>query len=158
MASVFARIDASPSSLNLPFVAVLFFPKPSLHRNPLLPIFLAFISILILVGNLRWNDDNDAAAEMTGDVEQCSDGDDDRETVACFFDLHEIREDPKNTQYPVMDRRVSQHAAQWEFENALIDKKYPKVPKSLILKVSSKNALRVCIESMLALAKRISST
>nr|GMC82624.1 hypothetical protein Iba_chr04bCG15120 [Ipomoea batatas] len=76
MASVFARIDASPSSLNLPFVAVLFFPKPSLHRNPLLPIFLAFISILILVGNLRRNDDSDAAAEMTGDVEQCSDGGD----------------------------------------------------------------------------------
>nr|GMC46432.1 hypothetical protein Iba_chr01aCG2130 [Ipomoea batatas] len=27
-----------------------------------------------LVGNLRRNDDNDAAAEVTGDIEQCSDG------------------------------------------------------------------------------------
>nr|GMC56519.1 hypothetical protein Iba_chr01fCG7870 [Ipomoea batatas] len=57
-------------------------------RTPLLPfiqqqrrkssltftIFLAFISILSLVGNLRRNDDNDAAAEVTGDIEQCSDG------------------------------------------------------------------------------------
>nr|GMC84690.1 hypothetical protein L195_g056090 [Ipomoea batatas] len=42
---------------------------------------------------------------------------DERETITCFFDHHEISAEPKNTQKPVMDLRVSEHDAHFEFEN-----------------------------------------
>nr|GMD97737.1 hypothetical protein Iba_chr15cCG5450 [Ipomoea batatas] len=62
------------------YLALLFFPSYISSAVSVVPsltftIFLAFISILSLVGNLRKNDDNDTATEVTGDVEQCSDGD-----------------------------------------------------------------------------------
>ena len=37
---------------------------------------------------------------------------DERETIVCFLDFHEINDSPKKTQNPVTDLRVSTHPAQ----------------------------------------------
>nr|GMC66577.1 CTTNBP2 N-terminal-like protein [Ipomoea batatas] len=44
---------------------------------------------------------------------------DERDTVICFFDLHDMRDDPRKMQKPVIDLRVSLQAAQSESENTL---------------------------------------
>jgi hypothetical protein len=38
----------------------------------------------------------------------------DRDTMLCFFDFHEMRDFPSRTQYPVTEQRVSGHEAQSE--------------------------------------------
>lgn len=48
-----------------------------------------------------------------------SDSVDDRETVGCFLDFHEIREWPRKIQKPEVDLRVRRHDAQSASENPL---------------------------------------
>lgn len=43
----------------------------------------------------------------------------DYETVGCFFDFHEIKDSPKKTQKPEMERQVSILAPQSASRNAL---------------------------------------
>lgn len=38
----------------------------------------------------------------------------DRETVVCFLERHETKDEPRNMQNPVMERRVVKHEAQSE--------------------------------------------
>jgi len=45
---------------------------------------------------------------------------DDRETISCFFDFHEIMKDPRKTQKPVLDLLVLGQVAQSESLKALI--------------------------------------
>jgi len=42
----------------------------------------------------------------------------DLETACCFLDFQEMRESPKKTQYPVIERRVSGQPAQSESQKA----------------------------------------
>ena len=44
----------------------------------------------------------------------------DLDTVFCHLDDHEMREDPRKTQKPEVDRRVSGHPAQSASEYAVI--------------------------------------
>jgi hypothetical protein len=52
-------------------------------------------------------------------MERYSASADERETVCCFFDFHEMREAPRKTQKPVVERRVSKHPAQSLSQKAL---------------------------------------
>lgn len=57
---------------------------------------------------------SDALAAMA----RYSASEEDRDTVLCFLDFHEIGELPKRTTYPVIECRVSGQEAQSESENA----------------------------------------
>ena len=46
-------------------------------------------------------------------IDLYSDSAEDRETVCCFFDFHEIKDSPRKTQKPVTDLLVSGHEAQF---------------------------------------------
>ncbi len=46
------------------------------------------------------------------DIDRYSDSAEDLDMVYCFLDFQEIKEEPRKTQNPVMDRLVSKHPAQ----------------------------------------------
>lgn len=48
-----------------------------------------------------------------------SDSAEDRDTVVCFLLFHEIKQSPKNRQYPVTDLLVDKHFPQSASTNAL---------------------------------------
>ena len=51
-------------------------------------------------------------------IDLFSDFAEDRETVCCFFDFHEIKDSPRKTQNPVTDLLVLGHEAQSASQNA----------------------------------------
>ena len=51
-------------------------------------------------------------------IERYSASAEERDTICCFLDLYDMRDEPKNTQKPEIDRLVSGQAAQSEFEKA----------------------------------------
>ena len=52
----------------------------------------------------------------------------DRETVGYFLEFHEIRFDPKNVQYPVVDLLESRHPAQSASHYADKDERAKRLP------------------------------
>ena len=56
------------------------------------------------------------SSQTTATIALYSASAEDLETVCCFFDFQDIKESPRNTQYPVIDLLVSGQPAQSESE------------------------------------------